>query len=259
MVSVTEAVIIGVIQGILEWLPVSSEGNLSLFLVSFLGLEVTETLGLAVFLHIGTGFAALIYYRRIVYNILVGSTEQDRDMRLRLIVMTGLTGLVGLPIYLLLNVSVILGESLLVLTALALIVTGLMQRNRPNTGKRDQTSLNWPETIILGLLQGLAIIPGLSRSGITTTMLLIRDYKGNEAFNISFLMSIPASFAAGFGLLLIESFQPTSEALIAVIVSAIIGYITIDALLKIAEKTSFWKICVALGGATLFAYIPNFL
>ena len=61
MVSLSEAAIIGVLQGVLEWLPVSSEGNITLFLVSVLGLDPSETLRLAVFLHLGTGLAALVY------------------------------------------------------------------------------------------------------------------------------------------------------------------------------------------------------
>lgn len=259
VVSLSEAAIIGVLQGVLEWLPVSSEGNITLFLVSVLGLDPTETLGLAVFLHLGTGLAALVYYRKESWKILIGATERDKDMRLRLLVMTGLTGAVGFPIYVYLNVSASVGEALLALTGLALIATGLMQKRSEVTGERDASSLSWPETMALGVLQGLAIIPGLSRSGVTTSTMLLRGLRSDEAFNISFIMSIPASFAAGFGLMLINGFQVTTGAVVAVVVSAIVGYMTIGALIGFAQKTSFWKICVGLGSLALLTCAPNLL
>jgi len=259
MVSLLEAAIIGVLQGVLEWLPVSSEGNITLFLVSVLGLDPSETLGLAVFLHMGTGLAALVYYREASWGILIGATERGKDMRLRLLVMTGLTGAVGLPLYLYLNVSASVGEALLALTGLALIATGIMQRRGDVAGERDASSLSWPETVALGVLQGLAIIPGLSRSGVTTSTMLLRGLRSDEAFNVSFIMSIPASFAAGLGLMLIDGFQVTAGAVVAVVVSAVVGYMTIGALMGFAQKTSFRKICVGLGALTLLAWVPNLL
>jgi len=259
MVSLLEAAIIGLIQGVLEWLPVSSEGNVILFLVSVLGLDPSETLYLAVFLHLGTGLAALVYYRKESWNILIGDTERDKDMRLRLLVMTGLTGAVGLPIYVYLNVSAAVGGALLALTGLALIVTGLIERRGNVAGERNASSLSWPETVALGVLQGLAIIPGLSRSGVTTSTMLLRGLRSDEAFNVSFIMSIPASFAAGLGLILIDGFHVTAGAVGAVAVSAVVGYITIGAVIRFAQKTSFWKICVGLGSLTLLAWAPNLL
>lgn len=259
MVSLLEAAIIGVIQGVLEWLPVSSEGNIILFLVSVLGLDSSETLYLAVFLHLGTGLAALVYYRKESWDILIGDTERDKDMRLRLLVMTGLTGAVGLPIYVYLNVSPAVGGALLALTGLALIVTGLIQRRGNVGGERDASSLSWPETVALGVLQGLAIMPGLSRSGVTTSTMLLRGLRSDEAFNVSFIMSIPASFAAGLGLILIDGFHVTAGAVGAVAVSAVVGYMTIGALIRFAQKTSFWKICVGLGCLTILAWTPNLL
>ena len=259
VVSLSEAAIIGVLQGVLEWLPVSSEGNITLFLVSVLGLDPSETLRLAVFLHLGTGLAALVYYRKESWNILIGDTERDKDMRLRLFVITGLTGAVGFPIYVYLNVSAFVGEALLALTGLALIATGLMQKQWEVTGERDSSSLSWIETMALGVLQGLAIIPGLSRSGVTTSTMLLRGLRGDEAFNFSFIMSIPASFAAGLGLMLIDGFHVTAGAVVAALVSAVVGYMTIGALIGFAQKTSFWKICVGLGSLALLAWAPNLL
>ena len=110
---------------------------------------------------------------------------------------------------------------------------------------------------MLGVAQGLAIIPGLSRSGLTTSIMLFRDFDGEEAFRTSFLMSIPASFAAAFGLMFVKGFQPDSYSALASLIAGIFGYMTIDRLLAFAKRISFWKICVGLGALAIIAWLPN--
>jgi undecaprenyl-diphosphatase len=259
VVSALEAVVMGVLQGILEWLPVSSEGNLALFMVSLLRLDAAETLKLAIFLHIGTGFAALIYYREEVAEILLGRSEEGRRLRLPLLVMTVITGLVGLPIYLLLDVSVVQGETLMVVTGLALMVTGLIQRTNRGEGLRSSGEITWTETVLLGVSQGLAIIPGLSRSGVTIAFLILRGFSLGESFKLSFLMSIPASFAAGFGLMVLEGAAFSQASLIGLSSAAVTGFIAMGALISLAERTGFWKICVGLGAVALLASAPSLI
>ena len=258
MQTVTQAVLIGLLQGLLEWLPVSSEGNMVLVLVAFFGLPAEETVSTAIFLHLGTGFAALIYFREEVINILLGKTPEYSDLRAKLFIMTMLTGVVGFPIFMWLNISVSYGEMLLALTGLALIATGMLQRE---AAKKEQTGaeLSWSLSIILGAAQGLAIIPGLSRSGLTTSIMLFRDFTGEEAFRISFLMSIPASFAAAFGLMLVDGFTPDLYSALSAVIAGIVGYLAIDALLKLARRISFWKICVVLGAIAVIAWLPTLL
>jgi len=254
--SITASIVAGLLQGLLEWLPVSSEGNMVILLTQLFGYGAEETLNTSIFLHIGTGVAALIYFREQVLNILLMKTPEDKDMFYRLLVLTGLTGLVGFPIFMFLNVSASIGETLLALTGVALILTGLLQREASKTD-REESTLSWPLTIVLGVAQGLAIIPGLSRSGLTTSIMLFKKFDGEEAFRVSFLMSIPASFAAALGLMLVNGFQPNAYSGLAALVAAIVGYLTIDRLLSLARKTSFWKICVSLGALAILAWLPN--
>jgi undecaprenyl-diphosphatase len=210
----------------------------------------------AIFLHLGTGVAAVIYFREHVVGILTMSTPENKDMFFKLFLITILTGLVGFPIFMFLNISVVFGEALLALTGLALIVTGLLQREAKKSRKVG-AELDWLLSIILGIAQGLAIIPGLSRSGITTSIMLFSDFDGEEAFKTSFLMSIPASFAASFGLIIVKGFQPDQYSAIAALVAGGVGYLTIDRLLAFAKKVSFWKICVGLGALAIIAWLPN--
>jgi len=252
-----EAIVFGALQGVLEWLPVSSEGNLALVMVAWLGLSPAETLRTAVLLHFGTGVAAIAYYRVEVVRIALGVDEGYRRLRLLLAAITLLTGAVGLPVYLLLNISLAQGEALLALTGLALVATGLMQRGRGAAGRRGSGELSWAEALGLGVVQGLSIIPGLSRSGVTTTLLLMRGYSPSESLRVSFLMSIPASFAASLGLMLIEDVAVTQASLISVSVAALTGFVALGALIKVAERVSFWKICVGLGAVTLLGLVPG--
>jgi undecaprenyl-diphosphatase len=257
VVGALEAVIVGALQGVLEWLPVSSEGNLVLFMVSLLGLEATETLRLAVFLHLGTGFAALIYYRKQVVEILLGSSEDSRRLRLLLTIITVITGVIGLPAYMLLDFSVAQGETIMIVTGLALLGTGMMQRGDRSEGHRNLSKLTWTETLLLGVSQGLSIIPGLSRSGVTTSFLIVRGFSVLESFKLSFLMSIPASFAAGFGLMALEGATVSQASLIGLFSAAVTGFIAMGTLIRLAERTSFWKICVGLGVVALLASTPT--
>ena len=256
MDSITASIIAGLLQGLLEWLPVSSEGNMVILLTQLFGYGAEETLNTSIFLHFGTGLAALIYFRVHVLNILLMKTSEDKDLFYRLLVITGLTGLVGFPIFIFLNVSASIGETLLAFIGVTLILTGLVQREASKSSK-EESELSWPLTIVLGAVQGLAIIPGLSRSGLTTSIMLLKNFDGEEAFRISFLMSIPASFAATLGLMLVNGFQPDVYSGIAVFVSAIVGYLTIGRLLALARKISFWKICVSLGALAIMAWLPN--
>ena len=259
VVSLQEALIAGILQGILEWLPVSSEGNLVIFLSGLIGLEPSETLSFVIFLHIGTGLAALFYFRKEVVSILSMRTEESRIKLFKLILITIITGLVGFPIFLFLSLSPLIGEVLLGLTGLALILTGLLQKNSEKRGFRQIQELSWYETLGLGLVQGLSIIPGLSRSGVTTSLLLFRNYEGKHAFRFSFLMSIPASFAAGLGMMIINDFSVSPEALLSLISSTVVGYLSIDILIKIAERTRFWKICILLGIIAIIAFVPSLI
>ncbi|MCW4012434.1 MAG: undecaprenyl-diphosphate phosphatase [Candidatus Bathyarchaeota archaeon] len=258
MQTVTQSILIGLLQGLLEWLPVSSEGNMVLVLVALFGLPAEETVSTAIFLHLGTGFAALFYFRDEVIRILLGKTPEYADLRAKLFIMTLLTGLVGFPIFMWLNISVSYGETLLALTGLALIATGMLQREAE---KKEQTGaeFSWPLSIVLGSAQGLAIIPGLSRSGLTTSIMLFRNFTGEEAFRISFLMSIPASFAAAFGMMLVDGFTPDMYSALSAVIAGIVGYLAIDALLKLARRISFWKICVGMGAIAVIAWLPTLL
>lgn len=126
-----------------------------------------------------------------------------------------------------------------------LIITGLILR-LPSGGKRNLYELRLLEIVLLGLIQGFAIIPGISRSGITVSFLLLRKLNEEHTLKLSFLISVPAVLGAVIlggsveGVALISAF-------IVVSTTFVVGYLTMDLLLRFARKTNFSTFCISLG------------
>lgn len=253
--SLFAAFFVGLLQGILEWLPISSQGNLVMLMMTVLGLEPPQALSTSIYLHIGTGLAAVAYFREDIFGILGRDSEENRLLLRFLLITTAVTGLVGLPLFLVAREASYFGGILLALTGVALIVTGIIQKVSRSGGTRTVASLDAREGVVMGLTQGLSAIPGLSRSGLTTSALFLKRYTGGEAFRISFLMSIPATFAAVAGLAVIEGFpRLDTELMVAISASFLSALFSIDLLLRLARRMRFWGLCIVLG---LLALILN--
>ncbi len=256
-----EAVLLGILQGVLEWLPISSQGNLVLFMVVFLGIEESQALGLSVYLHMGTLFSLLVYFRRVILDLMralphYGSRDEgSRENKLIsfLLLATILTGIVGYPIFQLAQTTTVLGEIFIGLIGAALILTGLLQKTMGRPGERTVQDIELTDSLLLGVLQGFSAFPGVSRSGITTSALLFRKFKGKFALTLSFLMSIPAILVAEIGLSLITGSAGinTIDLIIGCGSSFVTGLISIHILLKVAQRIKFWAFCVAIGSLAL--------
>ncbi|UPM43637.1 undecaprenyl-diphosphate phosphatase [Halocatena salina] len=257
------AVIVGFLQGIFEWLPISSEGNITIALAVLGGFGNAGAVSFALFLHTGTAISAVAYYRDELAAVIRSMTEwrpstafDDSTAELSyLLIATFSTGIVGLPAYALFGdiIGELHGGIFIILIGVSLILTGVIQRlsGDLSLGSRKQPDLI--DAVVVGALQGFAVLPGISRSGVTASALLFRSHDGPSAFRLSFLLSIPAAIGGGLLAALedgIGSVSPFS-ALIAIAVSAIVGYLTIDALMRIVERISFWKICLGLGGVAV--------
>ncbi|MCK5474204.1 MAG: undecaprenyl-diphosphate phosphatase [Candidatus Aenigmarchaeota archaeon] len=260
--SIESYAVLGIVQGILEWLPVSSEGINSLILVNFFGSTLAEAITLSVFLHIGTLLAAIFYFRKELVLILKNlpeyflkpkeflGTEENRLITF-LIVATFFTGIVGFPLILFsLEQFEFSGKTATAVIGLLLIITGVIQKKAEKKETLEK-SIGLKDSIIVGVAQGFSALPGLSRSGITTSVLLFRKYNAKDALRLSFLMSIPAVFAAELGLGLMGGVSFTADVLVAIFFAFVFGVATIDALMKLAEKIKFSKFCIILGALSL--------
>jgi len=250
------AVVVGLLQGVFEWLPVSSEGNVALYLAVVEGLPADAAVRYSLFLHAGTAVAALAYYRADVDDLIAGLRPRvddpggsARTEARFLLVATLVSGLVGVGAYLAIAalVSAVAGGVFVALVGALLVATGLLQRLAAGRlGTRNAPTL--PDAALVGALQGLAVLPGVSRSGTTVSALLLRGYGAPAAFRLSFLLSIPA--ALGAGVLAVADAglpAPGAPALLALVTSAVVGYATIGGLLRVVRRVAFWAVCVGLG------------
>ncbi|MDL5361156.1 undecaprenyl-diphosphate phosphatase [Halalkalicoccus sp. NIPERK01] len=252
------AIAAGVVQGFVEWLPISSSGNLSLFLTA-LGTSPDIAVQLALFLQMGTTLSAAIYYRETIVDAVhdapgwrprtafAGANAETSFV----LVATAMTGLVGIPLYLLLIdfASELTGGAFVALIGFLLVLTGLLQRATDVVSLGDRGTPSLVDAILVGAFQGVTILPGVSRSGTTASVLLFRGYEGPAAFRLSFLLSIPAGIGAGLLVLADEGLPTTGvEAVVALVVSAVVGYAMIDAIMRVVHEVEFWLVCVVLGG-----------
>ncbi len=164
-----------ILQGVLEWIPVSSEGLISLLHALTDTPGVTRALGL----HLGTGLAALVYFRRELRKI-VGTRFYWASVLTSFVV--------AAPVYLFLRQ--LPGDLLMLVTGIALMVTGAVQDN--GVGKTLRRS-----PLFLGIAQGLSVVPGISRSAFTLSALLLMGFGPSEAYVWSYGVGIPASIVVG--------------------------------------------------------------
>ena len=259
-----KAVFLGVLQGLTEFLPISSSAHLAIF-PKFFGWEDPGAAFTAV-VQIGTELAVLIYFRRDIWTIGSGWVQAlvnkghraAPEWRMGWFIIIG-----SMPVVLLglafesaidkqfRNLWVI-GSTLIVLG----IVLGIAERVGRLSRPIDQ--LTWRHAVALGLAQSAAIVPGVSRSGATITMGLFLGYEREAATRYSFLLAIPAVVGAGIYKLKDipggDNTYGVAPTIIATVVAFVVGYATIAWLLKYVSTNSYAPFVVyrvLLGGLVL--------
>lgn len=257
------AILAGIVQGVVEWLPVSSQGNLALAL-SLVGIDPATALQLALFLQLGTTVSAATYYHSEIRSAIdavpgwrpAAAYDGDNAIVSYLIVASLMTGVVGIPLYVFAVdfVAGLTGGVFISLIGGLLILTGVFQLGSESIGLGETTHPTLVDSILVGAVQGIAILPGVSRSGVTTSTFLFRSYDPPAAFRFSFLLSIPASVGGAtvtvFDVGGLPGISPAAG-LTALGVSAFVGYVTIDVLLRVVERVPFWAVCFGLGGLAI--------
>jgi undecaprenyl-diphosphatase len=244
-----EAIVLGIVQGLTEWFPISSEGINSLILVNFFNKTLLEAAYLSIWLHTGTVLAAIVYFRRELADLMRDIPryirQRDNQLMTFLIVSTLLSVGVAAPIALI-GLDAIDASFATLLIGLLLIVTGVMQLVS-RRGDKLRTEPTNTDSLITGVAQGFAALPGLSRSGLTTSALLLRKYTAKDAVKLSFLMSIPFIIVAQIGLGATANVTVDLNSFFAIGISFIVGLATIKAFMEVAKRVNFGKFCVGLG------------
>jgi undecaprenyl-diphosphatase len=230
-----QAIILGLIQGITEWLPISSSGHLVIVQNWF---KISQPLPLDLMLHFGTALVVIFIFRKIIWQLLkILFTWQIHDPKFKLIIYIILasipTALIGL-------IFKDLIESLfsnVLMVGIALILTGSLLFLTRKTGDKKLTPA---KSILIGLAQGIAIIPGISRSGSTIGTGLILGVDRKTATTFSFLIFLPAILGAS-----ILEINHLAQAdwlpiLIATLTAMLVSYLVINWLLKLIQHNKFW-------------------
>jgi len=268
MSSVWLAVLAGVVQGIVEWLPVSSKTMITLIFAAA-GYSFGTAYVLGLLANMGSFLAALWYFRRDLAGALGGArrpfvgTPGARTLRY-LILATAATGVVGVPIYELVKhaLTAATGTAAMLAIGVLLLGTSIVNARRERlTRTAQEGALDAPGpvvSLIVGACQGLAALPGVSRSAMTVTPLLLRGYSANAALRFSFLLDVPALLGAGIVPLIVEhgTARPlahvgatTVAALLAV--SAVVSFATIDTVLRATLRLRSSVITLVIGVLTI--------
>ena len=259
--SIFEAIILGIVQGLCEFLPVSSSGHLlilqDLFNITAGGRFFT------VMLHLGTLIAVLIVYRKRVIEMICHPVKQQKYW-LWLIAATAVTVVIQLifgDLFESLEKVQYIGYFFL-FTALMLTACDIWRKNR----KADLTvpRMKWYQALFVGFMQGIAILPGVSRSGATITGATFCNMKKEDAAEFSFLLSIPAILGGAVLEIpdavregVVGSILPV---IVGVIVAGISGYFAVRFMIKLITKHSFRGFAVYTAVLGLFIIIDwNFV
>lgn len=266
-----QSVMLGIIQGLTEFLPVSSSGHLVL-LQNLFGIREPELL-FDISLHIGTLIAIFIVFYREIRNILQtllrlpvlikssGNLKSlfadNEEIRIAVLIITGSipTAILGILFHQI--VDQIFGSVWIV--GAMLIVTGtlLWFTRQISTEGRPLRKVRIRDVLMIGVMQGLAIMPGISRSGSTIAVALFLGINREIAGRYSFLLSIPAILGAmilGLDSTTIQTNIPVRITLLGTVIAAIVGYIALKILLRLVKQGHlyyFAPYCWLLGAATL--------
>lgn len=276
--SILEAIVLGIVQGLTEFLPISSTAHLRIVPALF-GWQDPGAAFTAV-IQIGTLVAVLYYFYADIFriatatvqNTLRGTPFENFDSRMGYMIVLGTIPIVisGLLLKTYIETtfrSLYVIASTLIALALVLMLAEAMVKRRIEQGKKQKelSDLSWFEAIVVGLAQCVALIPGASRAGVTITGGLFLGMTRETAARFSFLLSLPSIFAAGIYQLfkareeLFATSDSISSLLIATVVSGVVGYYSIAFLLNYLKKNSTYLFIVyriALG-LFLFALLFN--
>ena len=266
------AVLLGIVQGVAEFLPISSSGHLSLMqgLLGIGGLaELDNNAVYNVMLHIGTLVAVFVAYwddiRDMIVELFVmvtgrakaGKVEKNMPMRRQILMMIIAT----LPLFLVLPVEDQIQSigAYPLLVGIALIINGtiLFIGDRLPRGTKDEKGITALDALLIGLCQAVATAPGISRSGITITAGMGRKLDRAYAVKFSFLLSLVAVAGAVF-LKVLDLFKMEIDVaalpayLVGMVIAGVVGYASIKLLQKIVDKGKF-------GGFAYYCWIVGAL
>jgi undecaprenyl-diphosphatase len=258
--------ILGIVQGVSEWLPVSSKTQIIIASTYLLHITFQQAYTFGLFMELGAIIAAVIYFRRELVSlikVLFGrGTGIERKLFVYVVVATIITGIIGVPLYLIADsvTGISLGIPMMIV-GLILIIDSLLigyskrKQRQGGVNRRKLKDMTMKDYVLVGIAQGIAALPGVSRSGTTTSAMLLMNVEPDEAFRLSFVIGIFAAVAAILLTLVVShtnvsavlSLIGTAGLVVAILVATVVSLFLIDFLIKIARKSKIAYLTAALG------------
>lgn len=235
---ILQSIILGIIQGVTEWLPVSSSGHLVLLQSLF---QLNAPIAFDVLLHVATLLVILIYFRQDIWNISKAFLKwQTGTQEFKLGAYIIIASIPTAIIYFLFKGFIEAYFSNLLALSISFFVTGLLLLST-RAAKKNESNINLTKSLLVGTAQGIAIMPGISRSGSTISTALLSGIKREEAFRFSFLLAIPAILGATIVKYneLAQTFEQTMIA--GFIASFLVGYASLIFMSRIIKKGELHK------------------
>jgi undecaprenyl-diphosphatase len=257
-VDIINAIILGIIQGLTEFLPVSSSGHLEIF-KALLGEEklADESLLMTVVLHSATAFSTIIIFRQEIIKIVKGlfRFKQNESFWFSIKIIISMIPAAIIGFFFKSEVDLLFNGNLTIV-GLMLILTGILLF-LADTAKVSEKKINLRSAFLIGLSQAIAIIPGISRSGATISIAVILGVDKENAAKFSFLMVVPLIFGAQAKELMTTGNIP-DESLYPLIIGFFFAFITgiiackwMIRLVKNSQLKYFSYYCFCIGLATI--------
>ncbi|MDD4358216.1 MAG: undecaprenyl-diphosphate phosphatase [Candidatus Pacebacteria bacterium] len=243
-----EYIILGILQGIFEWIPVSSEGIVALFSNYF--IKDLNAIDVAIFLHLGTLLAVLIYFWKDWLDLL---KFKDLQFFKFFIITTIISGAIGFFLYDF-SKEIVMGGGLLALMGAGLLLTSYFQKKKIDFKLNENYS-----PYIVGILQGFSVIPGVSRSGSTIFGLSLFENDPLKVLKTSYLLSAPVVFGSNLYLYLKNPDIVSQNGIIALVFAFIFGILTLKLLLNLVKKINFSSFTFAFGILCILSAIIEYL
>ncbi len=251
--TIFEALILGVLQGITEFLPISSSGHLVIG-ESLLGLEVEALKSFDVVVHLGTFAAIIIYFWKDVVGLFKGlfsyvgfvkKSPDNKEYRSLIgYILIGTVPALFVGLFLEDSIDFLFRNTLYVGLWMIVVAEVFILAEWASKKFKKEEGLNWKKAIIIGVAQSVALIPGVSRSGSTIAAGLFQGVSREKAARFSFLLALPAIFGAGL-LTGLKEFKAGggldvefSPLVIGFIASAIAGFASVYFLMKFLKNHS---------------------
>jgi undecaprenyl-diphosphatase len=246
-----QAVVLGVVQGLTEFLPISSDGHLAL---TYRFFGASPDLSFEIFLHLATLLAMVVYFRADIVKLArafgpAGKGSPERRLASLIVLATAVSGVLAVvmkKVVLEANTSLLaIGAGFLV-TSAALVTAEFAARR---VQRRTADGLGWPRTAGIAVAQALATLPGISRSGMTISSGMLAGLDRHEAARFSFLLGIPIIAAANIyeakDVVTGAVHMPAPLVLVlGFVAAAVSGYVAIGALLKFVRSRPLYAFAV---------------